>query len=107
MAAMCTNSLGRRWHPATRMTYRMCLSWRDNIGVRIRKGSGLEKDVVCRFDEKTCHVGSKMDQDLVMAEVGRNDETDMDLERRGSGSTDTARYIRRCSLKISESIGSK
>ena len=43
---------------------------------------GLEKDVAWgRFDAETGRVGSEMDQDLVMAEVGRNDETDMDLER--------------------------
>ena len=44
---------------------------------------GLEKDVAWgRFDAETGRVGSDMDQDLVMAEVGRNDETDVDLEWR-------------------------
>ena len=43
-----------------------------------------------------------------MAEVGRNDETDMDLERGRQWRTgDCAVYIRRCSLEISESFDSK
>ena len=58
----------------------MCCSWRV-IGSNRGGDSGLEKDMAWgRLDVKTGHV-LEMNRDLVIAEVGRNGEMNMDLDR--------------------------